>query len=157
MGEFPPVGKTPLVFVEHRDKVEKVVYKCDIIQSVVFLGIQHRFCDAKWRIQQNSAPVHRAKTTPEFCKVPFQGFMLYDEWLPYAPDEKLMNYSVRSIFEVKASAHTWKSLGSLKQSFPSEWNKITVEELQPIAGVSRSVWGFALLPKGGHFETVWIW
>ncbi|XP_076058393.1 uncharacterized protein LOC143035330 [Oratosquilla oratoria] len=58
-------GKTPLVFVEQGVKIDKDVYRRDILEAVVLPWTQQHFGDAEWTFQQDSAPAHRAKTTQE--------------------------------------------------------------------------------------------
>ena len=65
MGGICASGKTPLVFVEQRVKIDKDVYRCDIFEAVVLPWTQQHFGDAEWTFQQDSAMAHRAKTTQE--------------------------------------------------------------------------------------------
>lgn len=146
-------GKTPLVFVDQGVKVNQEVYHRDILEVVVLPWAQQHFGDAEWTFQQDSAPAHKAKTTQEWCKTHFPGFITSVEWPPYSPDLNPMDYSVWSILEARACAKRHKSLESLKQSLRQEWDRLSPEDLRPIAENFKTRLGLCIAAQGGHFET----
>jgi ''Paired box'' domain. len=146
-------GKTPLVFVEQGVKINQEVYRRDILEAVVLPWAQQHFGDANWTFQQDSAPAHKAKTTQDWCRTHFPDFIASSEWPPYSPDLNPMDYSVWSILEARACATRHKSLESLKQSLRREWDRLSPEDLRPIAENFKSRLNLCIAAGGGHFET----
>lgn len=145
-------GKTPLVFVEQGVKINQEVYRRDILESVVLPWAQQHFGNANWTFQQDSAPAHRAKTTQNWCKAHFPDFITSTEWPPYSPDLNPMDYSVWSILEARACATRHKTLESLKRSLLREWDRLSPEDLRPIAENFKSRLALCIAAKGSHFE-----
>lgn len=146
-------GKTPLVFVEKGVKINAEIYRRDILQAVMLPWAQEHFGDAHWTFQQDSAPAHKAKMTQEWCQTHFPDFVSSAEWPPYSPDLNPMDYSVWSILESRACAKPHKSLEALKQSLRREWDRISPEELRPIAKNFTKRLGLCIAAQGSHFET----
>lgn len=145
-------GKTPLVFIDSGVKINKDVYRKDILEDVVLPWAQQHFGNQLWTFQQDSAPSHRAKTTQDWCKANFPDFISAQEWPPYSCDLNPLDYSVWSILESRACAKPHKSLEALKRSLRREWDKITVAELRPIAENFTKRLKLCVKAKGGHFE-----
>ncbi|GFU99926.1 uncharacterized protein TNCV_1257751 [Trichonephila clavipes] len=55
-------SKTPLDFVEEGVKIIQKVYQRDIIEAVVLPWDQKHFGKSNWTLQQDSAPVCKAKS-----------------------------------------------------------------------------------------------
>lgn len=146
-------GKTPLVFVDEGVKINQEVYRRDILEAVALPWAQQHFGDGEWTFQQDSAPAHRAKATQEWCETHFPDFITPAEWPPYSPDLNPMDYSVWSILETRACAKPHKNLEALKQSLLREWDKLSPEELRPIAQNFKSRLDLCIAAKGAHFET----
>ncbi|KAL7737264.1 hypothetical protein ACLKA6_012888 [Drosophila palustris] len=146
-------GKTPLVFVDQGVKINQEVYRRDILDAVVFPWAQQHFGDADWTFQQDSAPAHKAKMTQDWCKTHFPDFISSVEWPPYSPDLNPMDYSVWSILEARACAKPHKSLEALKQSLLLEWDRLSPEDLRPIANNFKLRLDLCIAAGGGHFET----
>ena len=72
-------GKTPLVFVDQGVKINQEVYRRDILETVVLPWAQQYFGDVNWTFQQDSAPVHKAKTTQYWCRTHFPDFIASSE------------------------------------------------------------------------------
>jgi len=123
------------------------------LEGVVLPWAQEHFGDQKWTFQQDSAPAHKAKTTQEWCKSHFPGFITSAEWPPYSPDLNPMDYSIWSILEARACAKSHKSLELLKQSLQREWDRISVEEVRRVAENFLARLKLCIGAKGGHFET----
>lgn len=146
-------GKTPLVFVDQGVKVNREVYCREILEAVVLPWAQQHFGDTEWTFQQDSAPAHKAKKTQEWCMTHFPSFITSAEWPPYSPDLNPMDYSVWSILEARTCSKRHKSLESLKQSLRREWDRLSPEELRPIAENFKTRLGLCIAAEGGHFET----
>ncbi|XP_017478987.1 PREDICTED: uncharacterized protein LOC108368613 [Rhagoletis zephyria] len=56
-------GKTPLIFVDQGVKINREVYRRNILEAVVLPWAQEHFGEQEWTFQQDSAPAHR---TSEF-------------------------------------------------------------------------------------------
>ena len=146
-------GKTPLIFVEAGVKINQEVYRRDILEAVVLPWAQQHFGDQEWTFQQDSAPAHRAKATQDWCKAHFPLFITSQEWPPYSPDLNPLDYSVWSILEARVCATRHPTLDSLKRALCREWDKITPEELRPIAQNFVKRLRLCIRAKGSHFET----
>ncbi|XP_053949260.1 uncharacterized protein LOC128857534 [Anastrepha ludens] len=108
-------GKTPLIFIDQGVKINKEVYRRDILEA------------------------------------PGPSSTL--EWPPYSPDLNPLDYRVWSILKARACAKRHKTLESLKQALRREWDRITVDELRPIAQNILKRLSLRIRAKGGHFET----
>ncbi|KAM8701702.1 hypothetical protein ACLKA7_004873 [Drosophila subpalustris] len=108
-------GKTPLVFVDQGVKINQEVYRRDILDA------------------EDSAPAHKAKMTQYWYTTHFPDFISSVKWPPYSPDLNPMDYSVWSILEARTCAKPHKSLEALKQSLLLEWDRLSPEDLRPIA------------------------
>ena len=126
-------GKTPLVFVDQGVKINQEVYRRNILETVVLPWAKQHFGDVNWTFQQDSAHAHEAKTTQYWCRTHFPDFIASSEWPPYSPDLNPMNYGVWSILEARACATRHLSLESLKQPLRREWDRLSPEDLRPIA------------------------
>ena len=126
-------GKTTLVLVDQGVKINQEVYRRNILETVVLPWAQQHFGDVNWTFQQDSASAHKAKTTQYWCRTHFPDFIASSEWPPYSPDLNPMNYGVWSILEARACATPHLSLESLKQSLRQEWDRLSPEDLRPIA------------------------
>jgi len=60
-------GKTPLFFVDPSVKVNKDVYREQILEGVLLPWSKQQFGNQQWLFQQDSAPAHRAKSTQAWC------------------------------------------------------------------------------------------
>jgi hypothetical protein len=65
-------GKTPLVMVNEGVKINEEYYQSKILETVVFPWAQQHFGNQQWTFQQDSTPVHKAKTTQEWCRAHFR-------------------------------------------------------------------------------------
>ena len=72
LGGICASGKTPLVLLDQRVKINKEVYRRHILGAVVLPWAHEHFADEKWTFQQDSAQAHRAKMTLQ-CVVCFRG------------------------------------------------------------------------------------
>ena len=130
-------------------------YKLQKVQLLTFFFPTHQlhFGDVNWTFQQDTPPAHEAKTTQYWCRTHFPDFIASSEWLPYSPDLNPMDYSVWSILEARACATRHISLESLKQSLRREWDRLSPEDLRPIAENFKTRLGLCIAAGGGHFET----
>ncbi|GFW48292.1 uncharacterized protein TNCV_1108551 [Trichonephila clavipes] len=81
-------GKTPLVFVEQGAKINQKVYRRDIIETVVLPCDQKHFGNANWMLQQDSAPICKAKKAQEWCKLRVLVAALWDKKLAFRTRER---------------------------------------------------------------------
>ncbi|KAM8711928.1 hypothetical protein ACLKA7_012439 [Drosophila subpalustris] len=146
-------GKKTLDFVDQGVKINQEVYRRDILDSVVIPWAQQHFGDADWFFQQDSTPAHKAKMSEDWCKTHFPDFISSVEWPPYSPDLNPTDYSLWSILEAKACAEPHKSLEAMKQSLLLERDRLSPEDLRPIANNFKLRLGMCIAAGGGHFET----
>ena len=146
-------AKTPLVFVDQGVKINQEVYRRDILETMVLPWAQQHFGDVNWTFQQDSAPAHKTKMTQYWCWTHFPDFIASSKWPPYSLDLNPMGYSVWSILEARACATCHISLESLKQSLHRKWDRLSPEDLRPIAENFKTHLGLCIAAGGGHFET----
>lgn len=60
-------GKTPLIFVEKRIKIDSRNYLEDILEKEILPWASQHFKDTRWTFQQDSAPAHKAKVVQRWC------------------------------------------------------------------------------------------
>jgi hypothetical protein len=126
-GRICTSSKTPLVIVNEGVKINKEYYQSKILEAVALPWAQQHFGNQQWIIQQDSALVHKVKTTQELCRAHFPDFISSVKWPPYSPDLNPMDYSIWSILEARDCAKPHKSLESLKQSLLQEWDRMSAE------------------------------
>ena len=98
-------GKTPLVFVDQKTKIDRYVYM-DLLRENLFPRAEDVFGDEEWTFQQDGAPAHKAIETQDFLR---DNVITVDphwrnptgEWPPNSPDLNPLDYSVWSILEKK--------------------------------------------------------
>ena len=146
-------GKTPLIFVDPGVKINQDYYKQQILRDVLEPWARAHFRNKPWVFQKDSAPAHKALKVQRWCASHFPGFITSQEWPPYSPDLNPLDYSVWSILEARACATPHKNLGSLRQALLREWNKLSVQELRPIAENFFARLRLCIKAKGGHFES----
>ncbi len=87
-------GKTPLFFVDSSVKVNKEVYREQILEGILLPWFKRQFGNQQWVFQQDSAPAHKAKSTQAWCAENLPAFISAQQWPPYSPDLNPMDYSV---------------------------------------------------------------
>ncbi|GFV41612.1 DDE_3 domain-containing protein [Trichonephila clavipes] len=76
-GRICAIGKTPLAFVNV--KINQKVHQRDIIEAAVLPWDQKYFGNANWSLQQDSAPVCKAKKHKSGARRIFPGMMSSEE------------------------------------------------------------------------------
>jgi hypothetical protein len=79
-------GVTPLHFCEKGVKTRARVYQEDMLQGVVKPLNTTLFNGQKWFFQQDSALVHKAKTTQEWLRRHVTAFISAEDWPSGSPD-----------------------------------------------------------------------
>ena len=115
------------------------------LQPTVFNGKSFVF-------QQNGAPAHTENSTQDWLRSNIPGFIGKDQWFPYIPDLKPMDYSISSIFETKACSKSHKSIDSLKKSLVVEWGKVPQEVLRTAVEALPGRITAVIKNKGGYIE-----
>jgi len=78
-----------------------VNYQRDILEKVVKFLVSTFFAEKNWTFQQNSASIHKAKTTPRWLEVNLPIFIAAQDWLLGRQDLNLLDYSVEFFREEK--------------------------------------------------------
>ena len=102
-------GRTPLVFIPQGVKINQMVYRETIIESILKPWAQKHFKGRCWTFEQDSAPAHKARPTQDWCKKNCPDFISSAEWPPSSPDLNPLDYSSWSILEAKACSTPLKS------------------------------------------------
>ncbi|UYV79497.1 hypothetical protein LAZ67_17002901 [Cordylochernes scorpioides] len=71
------------------------------------------------------------------------------QWPPYSPDLNPMDYSVWSILQSRTCVTRHKSLKLLKRSLRREWDRLSPENLRPIAENFKSRLDLCIIAKRG--------
>ena len=86
-------SKTPLIFIEDGVKINQVVYR-QMLDDSVLPWANATFGASNWIFQQDSAPSHRAELTQKWIQEHFPSFITAKEWPPYSPDLNPMDFSM---------------------------------------------------------------
>lgn len=145
-------GKTPLVFIDKKVKINAAVYQEIILRNVLQPWVIKHFDGHQFVLQQDWAPAHSAKTTICLCENLFPGFWGKDVWPSNSPDLNAMDYSVWSILEKKISRIQYKSIDHLKVALRRAWDEITIQECATIVSNFPKRLKNCIKSKGANFE-----
>ncbi|EYC04911.1 hypothetical protein Y032_0085g1858 [Ancylostoma ceylanicum] len=95
-GDITSNGRTSLVFMNGGVKICRNVYKKKILEDVLKPWGDAHFGNSQRRLQQDSAPAHKAKVVQEWCKERLSNFKKHGKWPPYSPGLHPMDFSVWS-------------------------------------------------------------
>ena len=152
-------GKTPLVFVDQKTKIDRHVYM-DMLNNHLFPWAEANFGGDPWTFQQDGAPGHKAHETQEFLRQNCPDVITVDphwrnpigEWPPNSPDLNPLDYAVWSILEEKACQKPHPSVESLKKALKKAWKEITLETLEKIVDNFPKRLKACVDANGGYFE-----
>uniref|UniRef100_A0A914CVA1 Tc1-like transposase DDE domain-containing protein n=1 Tax=Acrobeloides nanus TaxID=290746 RepID=A0A914CVA1_9BILA len=147
-------GKTPLVLVDQKTKIDRHVYM-DMLRAHL-IPANNAFGDDEWTFQQDGAPGHKAYETQDFLRdncpdvIPVGSHWRnpIGEWPPNSPDLNPLYYAVWSILDEKACQKPHPNVESLKKA----WKEITLDTLVKIVGNFPKRLKACIDAKGGHFE-----
>ena len=145
-------GKTPLVFVDRKVKINAAIYQQLILTNALDPWAKKHFGNRPWTLQQDWAPAHLAKTSISLCKSLFPDVWDQDVWPPNSPDANPLDYSVWSILQNKACATRHTSEDALKRALQKAWDEIPVEQLASIVENFPKRLRAIVAAKGGHIE-----
>lgn len=146
--------KTPLVFIASNVKINKDVYRQQVLEPLRDEWAPVMFPDGVWTLQQDSAPAHKAKLTQDFCRDNFPDFITTNEWAPNSPDLNPLDYSIWAILKTKACATPHRSVEALQAALRQAWDEITPEMLRAAVDEFPKRLSACIRAKGGHFEIV---
>ena len=106
---------TSLHFCEKGVKTAVRNYQQDILTNVVELLNQTMFQNRPWIFQQESAPVHKAKTMQQWLKNHVPKYISSDHWPSASPDLSPLDYKFWSVLEDLICTRYHHNLESLKQ------------------------------------------
>lgn len=112
-------------------KSMKMCIKEGFLGMLYLSGIKKSFGIGVGVVQQNSAFSHRAKSTQNWCRANFPGFISVQEWSAYARDLKPLDYDLCSILKAMACAKPVLSLEAQKRCLIWEWNRNAANERRP--------------------------
>ena len=145
-------GKTPLVFVDRKVKINGEVYRQLILEDVLGPWAKKHFENRLWTLQQDWAPAHSAKLSLSLCRRLCPDVWDKEVWPPNSPDANPMDYSVWSILQNKACATRHTSEDALKRALQKAWDEIPVELLASIVENFPKRLRAIVAAKGGHIE-----
>jgi hypothetical protein len=152
-------GKTPLVFVDQKTKIDRHVYM-DMLRAHLIPWANNAFGDDEWTFQQDGAPGHKAIETQDFLRENCPDFISVDthwrnndgEWPSNSPDLNPLDYTMWSILEEKACAKPHPNVESLKRALKKAWNEISLDTLVKIVDNFPKRLKACIEANGGHFE-----
>ncbi|XP_054708397.1 uncharacterized protein LOC129218207 [Uloborus diversus] len=118
-------GKKPLVFIDRNVKINAASYQQRVLCDVLRPWATEHFGQDGFKLQQDWAPAHSARSTIAICEDLFPGFWGKDVWLPYSPELNPMDYPEWSILEEKISGKRYATVNMLKTALSRTWNEIT--------------------------------
>jgi hypothetical protein len=144
-------GVTPLHFCEKGVKNGARVYQDNVLQGDMKPLNTTVFNGQKWVFQQDSAPVHKAKTTQEWLWRNAPGFISVDDWPSGSPDFNSLDYKLWAVLEDMACRKR-HNLDSLKRSLVKASAEIPLESVR--AAIAQWPEGLKTCvgEQGGHFE-----
>ena len=83
---FSKEGKLPFKLIDRGAKINQELYLNEILKSHVKPHADTMFGDRPYIFQQDSAPLHKAKTVQVWCEKNFPCFIPVSEWSPSSPD-----------------------------------------------------------------------
>ena len=146
------VGRTPLIFVPSRVKINAATYKELILEPVVKGLSQIIFKNESFLFQQDGAPAHTANINQSWRRTKISDFTSKVEWPPSSPDLNPMDFSLWSILETKACAKSHKSVDSLKKSLLKEWSRIPQETMRAAVNAVPDRLRAVIKKMGGYIE-----
>jgi inhibitor of nuclear factor kappa-B kinase subunit alpha len=87
-------GKLPLIFIDKGVKINKEVYRKEILDGHLKVEAPRLYPRGDWIFQQDSAPAHKAKVTQAWCSANCPDFIKTSEWPPSSPDLNPLDYYV---------------------------------------------------------------
>ncbi len=140
------------MFVDCNVKINATVYRKVILRDTLDPWAKKHFKNRSWKLQQDWASAHSAKTSISLCKTLFQDAWDREVYLQNSPDANPMDYSVWSILESKACATKCITEEVLKRALKKAWSKITLEQLSAVVDNFPKRLKAIIAAKGGHIE-----
>ena len=147
-------GKTPLLFIDSKVKINQAVYQQQVLQPFRDHWAPALFPDGNWIFQQDSAPAHRGRASQMFCERHFPDFLHHTEWPSNSPDLNPLDYSIWGILKDKACTTRHRSLEALKASLQRAWNDIDIDVLRATVDSFPKRLRACVRARGGRFESV---
>jgi transposase len=145
-------GRTPLVFLPPKVKINALLYQSLILDAVLLPWARSHFINRQWVFLQDSAPSHRAKSTIQWLHEHNVQFITPQQWPPYSPDLNVMDYCVWGILESRVCTQRHASLASLKHTLQREWELLPEEMLRAAVSSFTARLKTCIHVKGQRFE-----
>ena len=121
---------TPLHFCDKGVKTGARGYQEDVLQGVVKPLNTNLLNGQKWVFQQDSAPVHKAKTNQVWLRSHFPEFISAKDWPSGSPDLNPLDYKLWAVLEDLTCRKCHNNLDSLKRSLVKAATEITLETVR---------------------------
>jgi len=130
--------KGPLIFVPEDVRSNAYIYQHLLGDFEKWIEQPNRIGrnpDGSWRrpftFQQDGAPAHTANSTQQWLKQHFPDFIKKDEWPPSSPDINPIEL-IWGILKTRVNVEAHDSLESLEDALATEWNALTIEEINAV-------------------------
>ncbi|EYC41234.1 hypothetical protein Y032_0576g216 [Ancylostoma ceylanicum] len=145
-------GRTPLVFLEKRSKMNAELYRFLVLKTHLKPWAEKHFGNARWIFQQGSAPCHTALSTQSWLRNNVPDFISPTQWPAGSPDLNPMDFSIWSILESEACSTPAPSGEVLKARLRKAWLKIPQNTLRAACQCFKRRLSLVIKARGGHFE-----
>ena len=150
--EVPMKGKTSLIFFENGIKINADKYIEKVLEHQMTDLNQTMFINEGFVFQQDSAPLHKANLTQQWCNEHLPGFIRHDEWPSYSPDLNPMDYFVWGYLQDTINSTMCQNLEELKHRLVVAWGNLDLEKVRAAIKSCRKHLCMCVKEKGNCFE-----
>ena len=123
-------GKTNLIFFENGIKINVGKYIDEFFEHQVKYLNQKMSNNEGFVFQQDSAPLHKANVTQQWCNEHLPGFFSHDEWPSSSPDLNPMDYFVWRYLQDTINSTVCQNLEELKHLLVVVWDNLDLENVR---------------------------
>ena len=133
-------------------KTSAQVYQDTILEKVVKPLNNTMFNNQVWSFQQDSAPVHKARSTQSWLEVNVSDFIRAEDWPSSSTDLNQLDYDLSSVLESTPCSKRHDNLESLKQSIRLAVKNFPMEKLRASIDNWPQSLKDCIAVNGDHFD-----
>ena len=143
-------NKCPPIFIK-QGVINAQVYQ-RLLRYHVLSWLKATYPNGNYVFQQDSAPAHKAKTTPEWMKQNLANYWACTLWPPSSPCLNPLEYVVWSVLEDRVGATSHPSVDALKVKVKEEWAALTPAFIKKSCRSFRRCVEATIEAEGGHIK-----